>query len=169
MIKTLLRQPISLTPFKSALRFNSFNFKINTESHVYKYQNQTPRFVKFTSEHEWVAVHEDSSAFIGITNYASEALGDTTFVELPEIGTSCESGESIGSVESVKSASEIYAPIAGEVVSVNEALESHPQLINEDPMGHGWIAHIKLLQPIEEVEKQADLMDEESYIKTLKK
>lgn len=167
MFRSIVRQPFRFNGLRIASRFNSVNFKINTESHVYKYLDQAPKFVKFTSEHEWIAVHEDSTAFIGITNYAADALGDTTFVELPEIGASYETGESIGGVESVKSASEIYSPVSGEVVGINDILESKPQLINEDPMGAGWIAHIKLQEPIENIEAQEDLMDETTYVNSL--
>ena len=106
---------------------------------------------------------KDDTAFIGITNYASEALGDTTFVELPEVGVSYEAGESIGSVESVKSASEIYSPVSGEVIAINDILESKPQLINDDPMGAGWIAQIKLAETAEVVEGKDDLLDGKQY------
>lgn len=169
MLRTLARQAAPL--FKASrglgLRYNSVNFKISTDSHVYKYLGQAPKFVKYTAEHEWIAVHSDQTAFVGITNYAADALGDTTFVELPEIGVKYAKGESIGSVESVKSASEIYTPVDGEVVGINDVLESKPQLINQDPMGSGWIAHIKLAEPVEAVEKAEDLMDEAAYAGSL--
>ncbi|KAF3985648.1 hypothetical protein FT663_04951 [Candidozyma haemuli var. vulneris] len=171
MLRTLTRQPasrfflnnITRSAPKSAVRFNSSNFRVNTQSHVWKYHEEGPQYVKFTNEHEWLAVHKDNSAFIGITTYASEALGDTTFVELPEVGVTYEVGDSIGSVESVKSASEIYAPVAGEVVAVNEDLESRPQLINEDPMGGGWIAQFKLAESADAVAAKEELMDEAAY------
>lgn len=136
---------------------------LNTQSHAYKYVKEGPKFVKFTSEHEWLAVHADDTAFIGITSYASEALGDTTFVELPEVGVTYGAGESIGSVESVKSASEIYSPVAGEVIAINDVLESKPQLINDDPMGAGWIAQIKLTETAEVVETKEELLDLKQY------
>lgn len=175
MLRTLARQtsPFSSVRFtakyasRSALRFNSNNFRVNTQSHVWKYQEEGPLFVKFTNEHEWIAVHKDNSAFIGITTYASEALGDTTFVELPEVGVTYEVGDSIGSVESVKSASEIYAPVAGEVVAVNDTLESRPQLINEDPMGGGWIAQIKLAESTDAIAAKEELLDEAAYEESL--
>lgn len=167
MFRTLARQTFRATPFKSAVRFNSVNFKLNTESHVYKYLEEGPKFVKFTPEHEWLAVFKDDTAFVGITTYASEALGDTTFVELPEIGVTYEAGELIGSVESVKSASEIYSPVAGEVIAINDILESKPQLINDDPMGAGWIAQIKLSQSAEEVAGLEELLDVKQYEATL--
>lgn len=166
MFKTLLRQTPRIAPLRTAyhaMRFNSVNFKLNTDSHVYKYLEEGPKFVKFTAEHEWIAVFSDDSAFVGITTYAADALGDTTFVELPEVGVSYEAGESIGSVESVKSASEIYAPVSGEVVAINDILESKPQLINSDPMGAGWIAQIKLAEPAETLESREDLLDEAGY------
>lgn len=163
MFRTLARQSFRAPLIRSAVRFNSVNYKLNTESSVYKYLEEGPKFVKFTSEHEWLAVFKDDTAFVGITTYASEALGDTTFVELPEVGVLYEVGELIGSVESVKSASEIYSPVEGEVIAVNDILESKPQLINDDPMGAGWIAHIKLSQSADEVAKLEELMDEAQY------
>lgn len=163
MFRTIARQTARTSPWRAAVRFNSNNFRINTESHVFKYLNEGPKFVKFTNDHEWLAVHDDNTAFVGITEYAANALGDTTFVELPEVGVTYEEGESVGSVESVKSASEIYSPVTGEVVAVNDNLESKPQLINIDPMGGGWIAQIKLSKPLEEVESQEGLMDAETY------
>lgn len=175
MLRALARQNIRTPVFRNTARlsgpvfarFNSVNFKISTDSPVYKYLDQPPRFVKFTSEHEWIAVHDDATAFVGITNYAADAIGDTTYVELPEVGASYEAGESIGGVESVKSASDIYSPVAGEVVAINDILESKPQLINEDPMGLGWIAQIKLQASIEEVELQEGLLNEDEYALSL--
>ncbi|KAM9899795.1 hypothetical protein OXX69_009339 [Metschnikowia pulcherrima] len=164
MFRAIARQTARAAPWRSAVRFNTTNFRVNTDSHVFKYLKEGPKFIKFTNEHEWLAVHEDNTAFIGVTDYAANALGDTTFVELPEVGATYEEGESIGSVESVKSASEIYAPVSGEVVAVNEELESKPQLINTDPMGNGWIAQIKLAKSIEDVDGQDGLLDEEAYM-----
>lgn len=171
MLRTLLRPAARIPVFRASpvsafVRYNSSNFKINSDSRVFKYLEQGPKVVKFTPEHEWLAVHEDDTAFIGITSYAAEALGDTTFVELPEVGQEVEVGESIGSVESVKSASEIYSPVAGEVVAINDILESKPQLINEQPMGDAWIAQIKLADPAA-VEASDVLLTEEQYESTL--
>lgn len=163
MLRTFARQSFRAAPFRCSVRYNSVNFMLNTQSHAYKYVKEGPKFVKFTAEHEWLAVHADDTAFIGITSYASEALGDTTFVELPEVGVSYDAGESIGSVESVKSASEIYSPVAGEVIAINDVLESKPQLINDDPMGAGWIAQIKLAEPAEVVEAKEELLDVKQY------
>ncbi|KAK6204505.1 H-protein subunit of glycine cleavage system [Scheffersomyces amazonensis] len=174
MFKTLLRSstPLiraskcSITPISyfstSRVIANSISHKVNKDSHVYKYLNEGPKSVKYTSEHEWLATFDDDTAFVGITKYASEALGDVTFVELPEVGDQVEVGDTIGSVESVKSASEIYSPVAGEVINVNLNLESEPALINTDPIGNGWIAHIKL-NNVEDVEASEELLTEEQY------
>lgn len=145
---------------------NSSNYKLNKDSHVYKYLNEGPASVKYTAEHEYLVTFGDDSSFVGITKYAAEALGDVTFVELPEVGDKVEAGEAIGSVESVKSASEIYSPVSGEIIAVNEVLESQPQVLNVDPMGNGWIAHIKLADP-KEVETSEDLLTEEAYAESL--
>ena len=100
-----------------------------------------PDDLKYTSEHEWVRAG-DGRVRIGITHYAQDALGDVVFVSLPEVGASVSSGESFGEVESTKSVSEIYAPVSGEVVGRNEALDSRPDLINQDPYGEGWLVEI---------------------------
>lgn len=121
--------------------------------------------MKFTNEHEWLAVFGDDTAFVGITKYASEALGDATYIELPEVGGRYERGDLIGSVESVKSASEIYTPVTGEVINVNKNLELKPQIINDDPMGAGWIAQIKL-EDVKELEAD-ELMTENDYENSL--
>jgi len=100
-----------------------------------------PEDLKYTKEHEWIRV-EGSEVVIGITDFAQNALTDVVWVELPENGAMVSSMESFASVESVKSVSEIYAPVGGEVVSVNEDLEDSPELINDDPYGDGWICRI---------------------------
>ena len=97
----------------------------------------------FTTDHEWLRV-EDGIATVGITDYAQEQLGDLTFVELPQPGAAAQAGTEIGSVESVKAASEIYAPVSGEVIEVNTALESAPELVNKDAFGAGWMFKIRL-------------------------
>lgn len=166
---TSLRRSAVVFPLISAnfRRFNSNNYKLRTDSRAVKYTAEGPRFVKFTEEHEWLAAHGDDTVFIGITRYASEALGDATYVELPELGAKVEVGESIGSVESVKSASEIYSPVSGEVFAVNGSLESNPQAINDDPMGEAWIAQIKLNENFETLQDQEGLMSESEYEKFL--
>ena len=102
------------------------------------YKRQVPSDLRYTAEHEWIRVDGDE-AVIGVTDYAQDALTDVVWVELPEVGMSVGAMESCGSVESVKSVSEIYAPIAGEVTEANESLEDAPEQINQDPYGEGWI------------------------------
>ncbi|CAN3376757.1 hypothetical protein DIURU_001538 [Diutina rugosa] len=150
----------------TAPRFNTVNHKLNKQSFVYKYAEEGPKGVKFTSEHEWIALFNDDSAFVGITQYAAEALGDVTFVELPEVGDLVEIGDVMGSVESVKSSSDIYAPVAGEIIAVNDDLDSNPGVLNVDPMGNGWIAQIKLSKP-EAVEEDPLLLSEQQYEESL--
>ena len=101
-----------------------------------------PEDLRYTAEHEWVRVVDDGRVRIGITDYAQDALGDVVFVSLPETGSSVSVGQAIGEVESTKSVSEIYAPVAGEVVARNDGLSSRPELVNTDPYGEGWIVEI---------------------------
>ena len=114
--------------------------------------------LKFTQEHEWVRIEGDV-ATIGITKHAQQQLGDLVFVELPEVRKSFEKGAPSAVVESVKAASEVYAPIGGEVVETNPAIVADPSLVNSDPMGAGWFFKLKLANP-SEVEA---LMDEAAY------
>jgi glycine cleavage system H protein len=103
-----------------------------------------PEDLRYTAEHEWVRDVGEGRVRIGITHYAQEALGDVVYVSLPDQGASVDAGQSFGEVESTKSVSEIYAPLRGEVVARNEALESRPELVNSDPYGEGWIVELKL-------------------------
>ena len=103
-----------------------------------------PDQLRYSKEHEWASRDEGSSVRIGITDYAQDALGDVVFVQLPAVGDTVRSGESCGEVESTKSVSEIYAPVGGTVVAVNEALVDNPALLNEDPYGEGWICRIEM-------------------------
>lgn len=103
-----------------------------------------PADCKFTKNHEYLKPLGDGTALVGISSYAQEALGDVVFVQLPEVGTSFVTGDEFGTVESVKTVSECYLPSAGEVVEVNEALEAHPEFMNEEPYGKGWMLKIKL-------------------------
>jgi len=96
----------------------------------------------YTKTHEW-ALPEGDTVLVGITDYAQDALGDVVYVELPEVGRGVEKGEAVAVVESVKTASDIYAPVAGEIVEVNLALEKTPELVNQDPYGEGWIFRLK--------------------------
>ena len=116
-----------------------------------------PEDLGYTEEHEWMRV-SDGVATIGITDYAQDALTDVVWVELPVVGDQVSSMEAFASVESVKSVSEIYAPISGEVVEVNEELETTPEAINEDPYGNGWICKIRL-----ESEESSKLLNAQEY------
>ena len=102
-----------------------------------------PDDLKYTAEHEWVRSADGGRVRIGITHYAQDALGDVVFVSLPEAGASVTAGQACGEVESTKSVSEIYAPVSGEVVARNEALDAHPDLVNQDPYGDGWLVEIQ--------------------------
>ena len=99
---------------------------------------------KFTADHEWINIEDHDAAVVGITHHAQDALGDVVFVDLPEVGKSYKKGEVAGVVESVKAAADIYSPVSGEVVEVNEALRSDPALANSDPLGEGWFFKIKV-------------------------
>ena len=101
-----------------------------------------PPELRYTKEHEWLRLNGDE-ATIGITAYAAEQLGDVVFVELPEVGRSLEQFATFGVVESVKAVSDLYAPISGEVVAVNAALLEHPELVNDDPYGKGWLIRVR--------------------------
>ncbi|WP_330960154.1 glycine cleavage system protein GcvH [Photobacterium sp. 53610] len=115
--------------------------------------------LKFTESHEWVRDNGDGTITMGITDHAQELLGDVVFVDLPEVGGSTEAGETFSLVESVKAASDIYAPVTGEVVEINEDLGDSPELINEEPFEGGWIAKIK----VADVEELSKLIDEDQY------
>lgn len=108
-----------------------------------------PDDLLYAKTHEWVRMKDDSTAQIGITHFAQEQLGDLTFVELPQEGDSIEAGQEMGTVESVKAASELYAPVSGKVAAVNSVLEDNPGLVNEDPYGEGWLIEVKLDAPAE--------------------
>ena len=117
-----------------------------------------PENYKYTKDHEWVAVSGDTGT-VGITDYAQKELGDIVFVELPEVGQELRSGETLGNIESVKAVSELFSPVSGTVLAVNEALEEQAELVNQDPHGGGWIVKIKLAEPGE----LDDLMDAAAY------
>ena len=112
----------------------------------------------YTKEHEWVSI-EDNIATVGISEYAQEALGDITYVELPEVDEEVEQFEEFATLESVKAASDIFAPISGRVIEVNKALESNPGIINKSCFEKGWIAKIELSDP----DEQSNLMTAEEY------
>ena len=118
----------------------------------------TPNDLRYTEEHEWVRLEGDVGT-IGITDHAQEALGDIVFVELPEVGRTVNRGDEACAIESSKAASDIYAPVGGTVVEVNQAAAENPALVNEDPYGKGWIYKIRLANP-----KELDgLMDAKAY------
>lgn len=117
-----------------------------------------PEELRYTSDHEWVRL-EGSNWRIGITDYAQDALGDVVFVQLPEAGARYASGQSLSEVESTKSVSDIYAPLAGTVIEANTELASSPQLLNQDPYGEGWIAVIEPDDP----EASGALLDADAY------
>ena len=114
-----------------------------------------PDDLQYTKSHEWVRTEGDT-ATIGITDHAQEELGDVVFVELPDEGDTFDAGESFGTVESVKAVSDLYAPVGGEVVEVNSALEDAPEKINEDPYGEGWIIKLR-------TSEEADLLSPQEY------
>lgn len=121
--------------------------------------SQTPSELKYASSHEWARLEEDGTVTIGITDHAQEALGDVVFVELPEVGDRLAAGDEAGVVESVKAASDIYAPVSGEVVAINDALEDEPETVNGDPYNDGWFYR---LQP-DDTDELENLLSAEDY------
>jgi glycine cleavage system H protein len=113
----------------------------------------------FTPDHEWINLEDHEAAVVGITLHAQDALGDVVFVELPEVGKTYKKGDIAGVVESVKAAADIYMPVSGEVVEVNEGLRADPSLANSDPMGHGWFFKVHITNMAE----FDHLMDPPSY------
>lgn len=114
--------------------------------------SETPAELKYAETHEWARLEEDGTVTVGITAHAQDALGDVVFVELPQPGTVFAAGDEAGVVESVKAASDIYAPVGGEVVAANPQLEESPETINEEPYGAGWMFRLKP-QDVAELEK----------------
>jgi glycine cleavage system H protein len=125
--------------------------------------SNVPEELRYTETHEWLSERNDGSVRVGITDHAQEALGDLVFVELPAVGDQLDQGDSCAVVESVKAASDIYAPIAGEVIEINEDLENDPGMINNDPYGDGWLF---ALMPSDDAELD-DLIDAETYAQQL--
>lgn len=107
-----------------------------------------PQDLRYHKEHEWVRV-EGNKATLGISNFAQDALGDVVFIDLPEVGANLSAEAELGEVESTKATSTIYSPVAGSVVQVNQELEEHPEFLNQDPYGRGWIAVLELSNPDE--------------------
>lgn len=109
----------------------------------------TPSGIKFTKSHEWVRQEDDSVVAIGISDHAQDSLGDITFVELPQAGSALKKGESFGVIESVKAASDLYSPVSGEVVEINENLDAAPEKVNQSPYEEGWMLKIRISDPTE--------------------
>ena len=123
-----------------------------------------PSELKYTKDHEWVRIEGDRGT-VGITEYAQGELGDIVFVELPEKGRMVEAGKSFGTIEAVKAVSDLYAPVSGEIVAINEALKDTPEMINKEPYGGGWMGTIKLTNPSE----ASALLDAGAYQKLIGK
>ena len=121
--------------------------------------SQTPSELQYAGSHEWVRLEEDGTVTIGISDHAQDALGDVVFVEVPDVGSALAAGEEAGVVESVKAASDIYSPVGGEVLAVNELLEDEPETVNSDPYNDGWFYK---LQPADTSELDA-LLNAEDY------
>ena len=119
-----------------------------------------PVELKYARSHEWARLDSEGTVLIGITDHAQEALGDVVYVELPEIGTEIDAGAEIAVVESVKASSDIYSPVSGEVVEVNQVLEDEPEAVNRSPYADGWLFRIKLSNP----DELNDMMDVDSYL-----
>ena len=122
--------------------------------------SNVPAELSYTSEHEWVsALTAEGTVRVGITDHAQDALGDVVYVDLPSVGDSVAAEDSFGEIESTKSVSDLFAPISGEIVAVNEGLEDDPALVNSDPYGEGWIVEIRP----ENADNLANLLDAEAY------
>lgn len=121
-----------------------------------------PENLRYTKEHEWV-LSENGTGTIGITFHAQHELGDVVFVDLPKIGKQIKKGDTLGSVESVKAVSDIYSPVSGEVIAINELLSQHPEKLNEDPHGEAWLAKVKLSSP-EEINDLMNAADYQTYV-----
>ena len=115
--------------------------------------------MRFTKDHEWVNLAEDGTATIGITKYAADQLGDVVFVEVPQVGRTVSQGDAFAVVESVKAASDVYAPVSGEVVQANSDLGNAPETVNADPEGSGWFAKIRVSNP----DAVTELMTKDAY------
>lgn len=122
-----------------------------------------PEDLRYTAEHEWVRVGEDGHVRVGITSYAQDALGDVVYVDLPPVGERVAAGESCGEIESTKSVSDLYSPLTGEIIAINEALESSPQLVNTDSYGEGWMFELK----VDDVSDIEELQDGDTYTESL--
>ncbi|MET7506969.1 glycine cleavage system protein GcvH [Streptomyces albidoflavus] len=118
-----------------------------------------PEELKYTEEHNWVQVLPSGNARVGISGYAQSRLGDIVFVELPKVGQAVDAGQAMGTIESVKAATDLYAPVVGTVVAVNDELAESPELVNEDPYGDGWLVEFRMQDPL----AVKDLLSAEKY------
>jgi glycine cleavage system H protein len=109
--------------------------------------SNVPADLRYAKSHEWLKLNADGTAVVGISDYAQSSLGDITYVQVPAVGTELSAGDGFGVVESVKAASDIYAPVAGTVVEVNTALDATPETVNQDPYGAGWLIKLKVANP----------------------
>ena len=125
--------------------------------------SNVPADLKYAKSHEWLKVAADGTAIVGITDYAQNSLGDITFVQLPKIGAALKAGETFGVVESVKAASDVYAPAAGTVLEVNQALDANPEKVNQAPYTDGWMLKVKLANPAD----AAGLLSAADYTKSV--
>ena len=125
--------------------------------------SEIPADLKYIETHQWVRVADDGTATVGITDFAQEQLGDVVYIGLPEVGETVRGGEEAGVAESVKSASDVFSPVTGEVIAINEALEEEPEIVNDDPYGEGWMFRVKLA---DKGELDA-LMDADAYGESL--
>jgi glycine cleavage system H protein len=120
-----------------------------------------PADLRYAKSHEWLKVAPDGTALVGITDYAQSSLGDITYVQLPKVGAALKAGEAFGVVESVKAASDVYAPVAGTVLEVNKSLDANPEKLNQSPYDEAWIMKLKLANPGD----AAGLLSAEDYAK----
>ncbi len=123
-----------------------------------------PSHLKYTKDHEWIRI-EGEFGWVGITDYAQGELGDVVFVELPAVGTTVEQGKAFGTIEAVKAVSDLYAPVSGEVVELNKAVQESPELVNKEPYGGGWMIKMKLSN----AQELDELLDAEAYKKLIAK
>ena len=119
--------------------------------------------LKFTTSHEWIRDNGDGTITMGISDHAQKLLGDVVFVDLPDIGDAADAGSTFSLVESVKAASDIYAPVSGQIIETNSSLDDSPEMINDDPYGEGWIAKIKL----DDLSQLSELIDSDTYLASI--
>ncbi len=124
--------------------------------------SQIPKELKYAKSHEWIREESDNTVTVGVTDHAQRLLGDIVFVDLPETTREVNAGEECGVIESVKAAADVYCPVAGEIIEVNQSLQSAPELLNKDPYGEGWLYRVRLSGSV-----SAQLMDADNYAKEI--